>query len=1024
MKPYHLKISAFGPFAKTVDLNFKDDLNDARIFVITGPTGAGKTTIFDAICYALYGESSGATRKGAELRSDFSASLDILTSVELTFGIRDHVYTIKRTPKQQAPKKRGTGYKEVPASVELLKLDDIRPPLTKESDVKQEINALLGLTVDQFRKIVMIPQGDFKEFLMAGTMAKEELLRKIFGTALYKNLQEKLSDAANKIKEKVAGNLQEMQAAVKTLPEELLEKIEGDHFSSTKTMEALQHQITMQSKKQAQASHELEAAKKAYTACQNEYNAAKSTHEMFQTQRQLQLEFERLQTQEEDMAALKQEIARIRQASTVQVLEANKSRLEKNFANVEKSEREKQEQLDVKTQEIVLLKNDYEKLSEKEAEVKSLVEKESALEGFLKELRLLAPLKKKLKEEVAKQQQFEKKRLELGQKIEFAKIETSALESERMERLQQENILHALELQEAAAFAEIDMIKKLLKSYRKWEQTAAQLEALQLDFEKQQFQTSNMKEIYEQRASEYIYATAARLAQELKVGQECPVCGSCQHPKPAISATTVLTKEELEQYKAIYEAAEASEKELLAKLSACQREESSLKGEFTKNSEIELFEKLHQSEVSYKKIVDSIAAAKQKKLQLEHKIAKLEKTQNSLKQWEEDEASLKQQLFQLEINIKSTQKSEETASLRIPTEYRNIFTLEENIKNVVKIRKGLEDLIIKRRQQYEQLHAQVRELKAALATLSHQKNIIQNDYSQAINEFEGERAKHFSTLENYQQAINKVKELSKLETAFYNFSNRKYSVEQRLEELNSKLKDQPAQDLDPIKEKLERLEAEKESFSAMMMELDQQLKQVHHILDFIQQRHEKIKSQEEEFRTIGELAELANGRTAGKMTFETYILSSYFDSVLAAANIRLEKMTAGRYYLLRREEIKGGGRKGLELDIYDSYTCKKRPINTLSGGESFKASLALALGLSDTVQRNAGGILLNTMFIDEGFGTLDPHSLEQAVDILMDLQHHGRLIGVISHVAELKDRIPAKLIVKAGADGSQAAFEC
>ena len=158
------------------------------------------------------------------------------------------------------------------------------------------------------------------------------------------------------------------------------------------------------------------------------------------------------------------------------------------------------------------------------------------------------------------------------------------------------------------------------------------------------------------------------------------------------------------------------------------------------------------------------------------------------------------------------------------------------------------------------------------------------------------------------------------------------------------------------------------------------------------------------------------------MSFETYVLSSYFDEVLAAANARLQKMTSRRYYLLRREEVKGVGRKGLDLDVYDSHTCNNRPVNTLSGGESFKASLALALGLSDTVQQNSGGIQLDTMFIDEGFGTLDSESLDQAIDILMELQDHGRLIGVISHVNELKERIPAKLVVETDGAGSQAYF--
>ena len=195
------------------------------------------------------------------------------------------------------------------------------------------------------------------------------------------------------------------------------------------------------------------------------------------------------------------------------------------------------------------------------------------------------------------------------------------------------------------------------------------------------------------------------------------------------------------------------------------------------------------------------------------------------------------------------------------------------------------------------------------------------------------------------------------------------------------------------------------------------------ILKSVDKKYQTIEMKEKEYAVVGELDSLANGRSGGKMSFETFVLSSYFDEVLEAANERLQKMTARRYYLLRREEVKGAGRKGLDLDVYDSHTCKTRPVNTLSGGESFKASLALALGLSDTVQQNSGGIQLNTMFIDEGFGTLDSESLDQAIDILMELQDYGRLIGVISHVNELKERIPAKLVVETNGMGSYAYFK-
>lgn len=223
MKPLLLKITAFGPYAKQTTLNFKEDLVNQEIFVVTGPTGAGKTTIFDAICYALYGETSGGSRTGKELRSDFAAQSDLKTEVEFTFKVKDKIYKIVRAPQQLQKKKRGEGFREVPASVELLEVGSERPPLTKDSEVKEQIQEIIGLKVEQFRKIVMIPQGDFKEFLYANTTNKEEILRKIFGTDFYKSIQEQLTAKSNALKLEVADTQKAILAELKLI------KTDEDH---------------------------------------------------------------------------------------------------------------------------------------------------------------------------------------------------------------------------------------------------------------------------------------------------------------------------------------------------------------------------------------------------------------------------------------------------------------------------------------------------------------------------------------------------------------------------------------------------------------------------------------------------------------------------------------------------------------------------------------------------------------------------------------------------------------------------
>lgn len=1015
MKPYQLKISAFGPFAKTVDLNFKEDLQNDKIFVITGPTGAGKTTIFDAICYALYGESSGASRKGDQLRSDFSASLDLLTSVELTFGIRQKVYTIKRQPKQQAPKKRGEGYREVPASVELLEHDSDRPPLTKDGDVKQEISQVLGLTVDQFRKIIMIPQGDFKEFLVANTMAKEELLRKIFGTHIYKNIQEKLAETATQLKEKVAATQQEIQSMLQTLPLAL---------ENPDTLEALKSEIASAQLEKTTHLSNLEATKKQISLLREQLTEAESLNQKFQDKEALEASFQKIQAKSSEMEILKQEIQQIRQASLIQVLENNKIRSETALQKISATEAETTLKLNQLKKELEAAQANYEQLPDSELKIKASIEQESKLSGWLQELKGLQQEKDKLLAEKSEEQVLREKLEAVQIKLKDAESKLTVLEPKRLERLQLENAISGLEKKVVELSEEVSDSQKNLGDFALWEQARGKLEKLTQVYESRHQQALKLQQIYEQKAAQFIHAAAARLAQELKVDHPCPVCGALEHPNPATTAEAPLSKEELEQYKDDYDLALAAEKQAQQQFSEAQLAETALKGTFTSDSHTQLQERLQGSKTALIATKSALIKEQEKKTQLETIISQLETMKQNMGPWQTQQEQLSKQVVALQISIQATNQNLNTAYSKIPEIYHTLEPLQNELKMLQSERAKLERDIEQTRRQYEQTTSNLQNTEGTLTTLRTQKATANEDLSQAAAEFDGEWTKSFENLEAYQQSASKLNRLSEMERLTQNFATEFHSTKQRLEHLVDLLSGKSLQDLVPLNDQLQESELQKDDFTASILQADQLISQLTQVHQFVSVRYEKIKDQEAEYAVIGELSELANGKKGGKMTFETYVLSGYFDVVLEAANTRLQKMTSNRYRLLRREEIKGGGRKGLELDVYDSHTCKSRPINTLSGGESFKASLALALGLSDTVQQTTGGIELNTMFIDEGFGTLDPHSLEQAVDILMDLQEHGRLIGVISHVAELKDRIPAKLVVTAGPAGSEAAFDC
>ena len=341
----------------------------------------------------------------------------------------------------------------------------------------------------------------------------------------------------------------------------------------------------------------------------------------------------------------------------------------------------------------------------------------------------------------------------------------------------------------------------------------------------------------------------------------------------------------------------------------------------------------------------------------------------------------------------------------------------------VELRKvELEQNISSSEADYQRVTTQIAGLKAAIEEVNQQLAYYIEQFEQSNEAFFEQIQTYFESVERYEEAKQWIELLAQLEQQVQNYYQELHTATKMQEMLQEELKGKDRVDLSVLEEMMAELDRRKAEITKDRAILMANLEQNEMILNSVTKKYQTIQKREQEYAIVGELDSLANGRSGGKMSFETYVLSSYFDEVLAAANARLQKMTSRRYYLLRREEVKGVGRKGLDLDVYDSHTCNNRPVNTLSGGESFKASLALALGLSDTVQQNSGGIQLDTMFIDEGFGTLDSESLDQAIDILMELQDHGRLIGVISHVNELKERIPAKLVVETDGAGSQAYF--
>ena len=597
---------------------------------------------------------------------------------------------------------------------------------------------------------------------------------------------------------------------------------------------------------------------------------------------------------------------------------------------------------------------------------------------------------------------------------------------------------HSLNLKQLKLNEDFEYVQSLVNRLHSYEKTTNLIETQQIYYQQLMSDATTQRHAYEHQAELFINAAAIRLANELKVGQACPVCGSLDHPNPRRSDEKILSKNELDQFRFEVESLENKVRQVQQELTVLQTTQSeeqrslnelvqTLQGRHVVSSDFRLNQEVADqlSEVLRKETHELVQLIEKVHLdveRLENEIQRLTQLKLEIEPLEQQIDQKQGVLQEQRDRYKAEQRSKKDLEESIPENYRSLDVLNQMMSEVELRKVELEQNISSSEADYQRVTTQIAGLKAAIEEVNQQLAYYIEQFEQSNEAFFEQIQTYFESVERYEEAKQWIELLAQLEQQVQNYYQELHTATKMQEMLQEELKGKDRVDLSVLEEMMAELDRRKAEITKDRATLMANLEQNEMILNSVTKKYQTIQKREQEYAIVGELDSLANGRSGGKMSFETYVLSSYFDEVLAAANARLQKMTSRRYYLLRREEVKGVGRKGLDLDVYDSHTCNNRPVNTLSGGESFKASLALALGLSDTVQQNSGGIQLDTMFIDEGFGTLDSESLDQAIDILMELQDHGRLIGVISHVNELKERIPAKLVVETDGAGSQAYF--
>jgi DNA repair protein SbcC/Rad50 len=869
MRPLRLELTAFGPFAQTQAVDFRE-LGPRRLFLVHGPTGAGKTTLLDAICFALYGDATGAERDGKGFRSQF-AGPEQLTRVTLDFALGSRIYRITRQPEQERAKRRGEGTTVSAAAATLWDRSEAgeeggegRVLATGASRVSEAAAGLLGFRSEQFRQVIVLPQGRFRALLLASSREREEILRQLFDTAFYGRVEEalrrrgrELKAEAEKLHTQRGTLLAQAECANEAAVESLLTRLESEAGGVQSRIENLKA-------RNSAASQALERAHTAHARLEKLVQAEQALALLCARREATEAERRRLATARR-AAGLADRAQWFQQLhASAAATRAEHARLKADNARVSKA------------CQAAALKLSAEQA--RESERKALRDRLGGLEGVLPVVKELAGL--------------------LSRRAAIS----AAVES---------------------AMIQVEQARQSVTEMRK--ETVV---------------------IRHRREA----GSAALLAQVLRPGEPCPVCGAVEHPKKAGGSEEIPSRDALA---AAEQGLAAAERALDAALASRHEAERSLLG------------------------LDADLAAVKKRLG-----AFVVPSDDSLREVQQQLADVRAELGTAERALDRALEDERDAR-----------------EQRVRIATAFESVTVQ--------HAQAGQVLQR----------AQAEWRQRLD------LAGFADDAAFQDSCMPEDELARREGAVAQYDRALVTAQTVAVEARAAVADDAPPDVASAEAAAQGAAEDYRSAVEECGRLASRAEALRRLLERLGEIGAAYAGTEARFGIVGTIANVAGGDNPHRMSLQRFVLASRLDDVLAAASRRLGLMSRGRYLLRRNIETtdrRSAG--GLELEVEDALTGGARPVSTLSGGESFQAALALALGLSEVVQAYAGGIRLDTIFIDEGFGSLDPEALDLAIDVLLDLQQSGRMVGVISHVPELRERIDVRLEVLADAGGSRVNF--
>ncbi len=1017
MKPLKLTMRAFGPYAAEQVLDF-NELGGRQFFLIHGPTGSGKTSILDAICFALYGDTSGAERDGKQMRSDH-ADGSMPTEVVYEFSVGEGIYRIIRNPEQERPKKRGEGITLMKADASLYKHTFAGSEEKWEliangwSRVTEEVEQILGFKSSQFRQVVMLPQGEFRKLLTSDSRERQAIMETLFRTGFFRTIEETLKQKSRDLHSEIGKYRDRKQWVLKEAEADNGEDLNQRYENNLVSLEQNRAMI--------------EEAKARVKSAQDNLDSGRDIRK-------------KLTEKAEAEAAL----GKLKEMSTV--MNQNRELLDKarkasGLVELENIIRKRKQELKQAEDDLVKKRIGLKNAEEEKRLARSVLEQEELREKEREEAQKEASRLEELTERVAELHQSKEQLNKAGQQVKDAKQRRDTAREklnflreqirQESEKLETESRLAAEVHKHKAALDETRRIctkrQELAQAQQELANIIDKVNRANEQVQKDEENYRKNKELFQQRQEAWVNGQAAVIAKGLQKGVPCPVCGSTEHPAPAALHTDIPTEKEIKELQVRVENLQKKWDHTREELGRAEADKAAVY-EKVRGLLRELGEKSN--------VKPEVLAAQVKEIQERYDRAKnaeenLGTLKKAIEKLVDDEQNAQKELESAEKLLREAELAQSSAEAvvkdrekQVPEELRTPEALKEAYKAVQERITRLRDALNQAKKRYETAEKNAVEygtlVKTAEETVKAAKETVESEWRRFQERL---KSAGFDDVAWYIQARKTDTEIQELENVIKQYDKDVHAAADRLARASAAAEGLEEPDLEALEEVFRQAELYREQIAEEGVRLAEQIKREKDWLASLKEIENKLQELEGRYAIVGRLAGIANGQNAYGLTLQRFVLGALLDDVTVAATQRLKIMSRGRYHLQRTmDRARKNAAGGLELEVFDTYTGVARGVSTLSGGETFLASLSLALGLADVVQAYSGGIHLDTIFVDEGFGTLDPESLDVAIQALFDLQQGGRLVGIISHVPELKERIDARLEVVSTEKGSTAGF--